>query len=108
MLSNSLQVQVASNHAPTLTAPANVTANVGQVLSASDLFSATDVDGDALTYFVYDGTSNPDSGHFVVNGVALSAGVSYTLSAAEFSQATFVAGTAFRTIFSCWPAMAGC
>lgn len=99
LLSNSIQVHVGSNHAPSLTGLANVTANVGQVLSASDLFSATDVDGDVVTYFVYDGTSNPDSGHFVLNGVALSAGVNYTLSAAEFSQATFVAGTVADDLF---------
>jgi hypothetical protein len=99
LLSNSVQVHVASNRAPILTAPASAIANVGQVLSASDLFSATDADNDALTYFVYDGTPDVDSGHFVLNGAALSAGVSYTLTAAEFSQATFVVGTVSDNLF---------
>ena len=58
-MSNSghIHVNVAVNHAPVLTAPANVSANPGQVLSASSLFGAIDADNDALTYFVYDANS---------------------------------------------------
>jgi hypothetical protein len=43
----------------------------GQVFNASDLFSASDGDGDALLYFFYDNSANPGSGYFTVNGVGL-------------------------------------
>lgn len=58
------------NHAPVLTIPlANVAATAGQTIAASSLFSATDADGDALTYYILDNTTAAYSGHFVVNGV---------------------------------------
>ena len=94
LLSNSEQFRVVVNLAPVLAASANVEVTPDQVISASGLFSVSDADNDALTYFVYDGNANANSGHFVLNGVVLAAGVSHTLSAAEFAQATFVAGTA--------------
>jgi hypothetical protein len=101
LLSNSGQIHVSPvNHAPVLTVPSeNVSAAPGQMLSASSLFSATDADNDQLTYFVYDGTADANSGHFVVDGTVLSAGVSHTLTAAQFSQTTFVAGSVSDDIF---------
>ena len=63
-----------TNHAPVLTVPsANVSATAGQSIAASSLFGATDADGDALTYYLYDNTPDANSGHFVVNGVVVTA-----------------------------------
>jgi hypothetical protein len=41
---------------------------VRESLQLSSLFSATDADNDALTYFFQDGTAASNSGHFVLNG----------------------------------------
>ncbi len=82
------------NHAPVLTVPAStVTANANASLQASSLFSATDADGDALTYFFQDGTSSASSGHFVLNGTALANGAGFNVSAAQLAQLSFVAGS---------------
>jgi serralysin len=89
------QVNVAPNHAPVLTVPStNVTATAGQTIAASSLFSATDVDGDSLTYYILDNTTAPNSGHFEINGVVQSAGAVHTLTSTQLAQTTFVAGAA--------------
>ncbi|MGZ8402125.1 MAG: hypothetical protein ACXWVR_02325, partial [Rhodoplanes sp.] len=49
------------NHAPVLTVP-NIAATQGQELDAWLLFTASDADGDALTYYFYDNTAAPTSG----------------------------------------------
>jgi hypothetical protein len=61
-------VNVPANHAPTLMAP-DQSATAGQVFNASSLFAANDADGDTLTYYFYDNSADPSSGHFTVNGV---------------------------------------
>ena len=82
------------NHAPVLTVPAStVTANVNQSLQASTLFSATDADGNALTYFFQDGSSAANSGHFVLNGAAIANGAGFHVSAAQLAQLSFVTGS---------------
>ena len=59
------------DRAPVVTAP-NVTLTHNQSVAASSLFTVSDPDGDAITsYQFYDASGN---GHFVVNGVAQSAG----------------------------------
>ena len=84
-------VNVAPNHAPVLTVPsANVSASAGQSLQLSSLFSATDADNDALTYYFVDNTTN--GGHFEVNGAVKAAGVVFSLTAAQLAQTVFVAG----------------
>ena len=92
----SVNVAVPANHAPIVNMPAgaNVTATAAQTLQVSSLFSGSDADGDALTYYLYDSNSAANSGHFVVNGVTVPAQAIYALSAAQFAQATFVAGAA--------------
>jgi Calx-beta domain/Subtilase family len=81
------------NHAPVVTIPqANVAASAGQVFAASGLFSASDIDNDVLTYFLYDATAGANSGHFEVNGSAVPAQTVVALSAAQVAQTTFVAG----------------
>jgi hypothetical protein len=44
------------------------------VLQVSSLFSATDADNDALTYYFQDGTLTANSGQFVLNGTPLGQG----------------------------------
>jgi hypothetical protein len=57
-----VNIAAASNHAPVLTAPsANVAATAGQTLAAASLFSGTDADGDALTYYIFNNTQNANS-----------------------------------------------
>ena len=86
-------VNVAPNHAPVLTVPsANVSASAGQSLQLSSLFSATDADNDALTYYFVDNTTN--SGHFEVNGAVKAAGAVFSVTAAQLAQTVFVAGPA--------------
>ena len=76
-----------------MTAP-DFSASKGQVISASSLFSANDVDGDNLLYFFYDNSADAASGHFTVNGVVQAAGTTFAVSAAQLAQTTFTAGTA--------------
>jgi hypothetical protein len=69
-------------------------ASKGQVVNASDLFSANDANGDPLLYFFYDNSAAATSGHFTVNGVVQAAGTTFAVSAAQLAQTTFTAGTA--------------
>jgi hypothetical protein len=83
------------NHAPVLSVPAStIKANPGQSMQASSLFSASDADGDALSYIVYDNTISAGGGHFMLNGVAVPSDTPVPLSAAQLAQLTFVAGAA--------------
>ncbi|WP_342711237.1 AIDA repeat-containing protein [Bradyrhizobium sp. B124] len=78
------------DHAPVVTAP-NVTANHGQTSAlASNLFSVTDADGDAITQYAFWDTGG--SGHWVVNGVAQAANVEIDVTAANLSQVSYVFG----------------
>jgi hypothetical protein len=85
-------VNVPANQAPTVSAP-DFSASKGQVVNASDLFSANDANGDSLLYFFYDNSADPASGHFTVNGVVQAAGTTFAVTAAQLAQTTFTAGT---------------
>src|SRR5207248_1105961 len=91
------QVSVAGvNSAPVVTIPqANVSASAGQVISASSLFSVTDADNDALTYFLYDGTAG--GGHFVVNGTAVADQTDVERRGLKLGQSTFVYAVSGRS-----------
>jgi VCBS repeat-containing protein len=86
-------VNVPANQAPTVTAP-DFSASKGQIVNASDLFTANDANGDPLLYFFYDNSAAATSGHFTVNGVVQAAGTTFAVSAAQLAQTTFTAGTA--------------
>ena len=80
------------NHAPVVTA-SDKSASPNQVFSASSLFSASDIDNDTLTYYLYDNTPGIASGHFTVNGVVQAANTVIAVSAAQLAQTTFTAGS---------------
>ena len=87
----SVSLNVHLNIAPVVTA-FDQSAARGQVFNASDLFSATDGDGDTLLYFFYDNSADPASGHFTVNGVVQAANTTFAVNAAQLAQTTFTAG----------------
>ena len=92
-------VNVPANQAPTVTAP-DVSASKGQIVNASDLFTANDANGDNLLYFFYDNSAALTSGHFTVNGVVQAAGTTFAVTAAQLAQTTFTAGlSAFDDLF---------
>ena len=64
------------------------------MFAASSLFSVTDADHDALTYFIYDWSPAANSGHFEVNGAVQPAQTVIGLTASDLAHTSFVAGTA--------------
>ena len=81
------------DHAPVATA-SNFTASHNQNIAASSLFSVTDADNDPITaYQVWDSTTDPSSGHWVVNGVAQGTNVAIDVTAAQLSSTTFQSGS---------------
>ena len=73
-----------------MTATADVAATAGQTLSAASLFSASDADGDPLSYYLYDANPSASSGHWVVDGTVVPSGLVYAVSAAQLAQTSFV------------------
>jgi hypothetical protein len=91
---NSVTVNALANHAPVVTDVhgTTVTAHGGQVIQLSSLFSASDPDGDSLSYYVYDASTGANNGHFSIAGVAQTNGHWITVSQAQLAQTSFVAG----------------
>jgi Ca2+-binding RTX toxin-like protein len=86
-------VSVPANHPPQLST-LNKRIAAGQSVSAGSMISVTDADGDSITRFqLYDGTSDPNSGYFTVNGQVQPSDVVIDLTAAQFALTSFVAGT---------------
>ena len=81
---------------PVVTAVAStVNASASQRFTAAQLFSASDAEGvPVLSYEVEDKTTGPSQGFWVLNGAVLSNGQITTLTAAQLSQLSFVAGSA--------------
>ena len=81
---------------PVVTVPAaNVNATPSETLTSSQLFSASDAEAaPILSYEVEDESSGPTNGFWVLNGVVEPNGQLLTLSAAQFSELRFVAGSA--------------
>ncbi len=84
------------NNAPTVNLPSGASVNpaAGQSLAVSSLFSGSDIDGNSLSYYVYDANPAANSGHFVIDGNVVPAQTITAMSAAQLAQATFVAGAA--------------
>jgi Ca2+-binding RTX toxin-like protein len=91
-------VSVPAYTAPTVnTADVNTTAS--QTLALSALLQVNDADGDTMTrYQLWDSIGDPGSGHFVVNGVAKASNTVIDITAAQFSQTSFVTGTVADTL----------
>ena len=83
-------VNVAAYQPPVVTA-SNVTVASGATIAASSLFTASDPEGQPITYYgLYDNT--PGAGYFDVNGVAEPALKALYLTPAQLAETTFVAG----------------
>jgi len=75
----------------------NLTLNADQVALASTAITATDADGNTLTYQVWDSTTADSSGYFELAGARLSAGASHNLTQAQFNTLNIVGGDAAGT-----------
>ena len=83
-----------TSNSPPVVSTSNITRSRGQTVTGASLFGVTDADGDTITqYQLLDSTTDPNSGHFVVNGSVKAAGTVFTISAAQLAQTTFVTGT---------------
>jgi hypothetical protein len=86
-------VSVTPYTAPSLTTQ-DVNTTAGQSLSLSSLFQVSDVDGDSMTrYQLWDSSRDPNSGSFVVGGVAKAPGTVIDITAADLAQTSFLTGT---------------
>ncbi len=80
-------------HPPVVTTT-DVTDRHSQSVALSSMFSVSDADGDTMTkYELWDSTSDPNSGYFVVNGVAEPAHTIIDITAAQLAQTSFLTGT---------------
>src|SRR3984893_14869230 len=91
-------VNVPANHPPVVTtADLNLAQHV--TVAASSLFSVTDPDNNPITaYEFWDSTRDPNSGHFVVNGVVEPAGTVIDVTAAQLAQTMFVTGSVSNAV----------
>ncbi|MBW8854387.1 MAG: hypothetical protein JF604_08685, partial [Bradyrhizobium sp.] len=84
---------IAITAGPPVVTASNVTVPTNQSLALSSLFSVTS-DAPITQYQLWDGNGSPDSGYFVVNGVAQTARTPITITAAQLAQTVFISGTA--------------
>ncbi len=83
----------ADPHAPTVTV-SNYNASHAETIAASTLFSASDVDGDLIErYELWDATTSPSSGHWVLNGVATQSNVAIEVTASQLAGTSFQSGS---------------
>jgi hypothetical protein len=90
-----VHVSAPVNHAPVVSQPsgASVTASsAGQVFQVSSLLTATDPDGDALTYYILDNTPGAGTGHLKIGGVTQPEGQWLQVTQTQLSQTTFTVG----------------
>lgn len=90
------KISVLADTPPQITLPSgsSVSASAGQSFAVGSLFSASDADGDTLTYLIYDGTTTTGHGHFTVNGTVVPQATPYWVTQAQLAQTSFVAGSA--------------
>ncbi|HWU54907.1 MAG TPA: hypothetical protein VN175_05345, partial [Rhizomicrobium sp.] len=86
-------ITVPADNAPVMTTT-NLRVTAGQTLALSSLFSVSDADGDSMTrYQLWDSTADPNSGHFVINGVTMAASTVIDITAAQLAQTSFATGS---------------
>jgi len=84
---------VTINHAPIL-ATADYRVGANWSLPFATLAAAADIDNDLISkYQLWDASRDPNSGHFVVNGVAQAAGTVIEVYSTQLTQVSFVTGT---------------
>lgn len=90
------KISVLADTPPQVTLPSgsSVSASAGQSFAIGSLFRGSDVDGDTLTYLIYDGTTTAGHGQFTVNGTVVPQATPYWVTQAQLAQTTFVAGSA--------------
>jgi hypothetical protein len=83
-----------TNSAPHMSLPngAAVLETPNQPIAISSLFTATDLDGDSLTYLINDTNTAAGHGHFVVAGTVVPQATPYWVTQAQLAQTTYVAG----------------
>jgi hypothetical protein len=85
-------VTVPNNHAPVV-GTSNVTAQHAQTKALANLITVSDADNDTITrYQLFDGTADPNSGHFMINGVVQDERTVLDISASQLGQTAFIAG----------------
>jgi hypothetical protein len=86
----------AANVAPVVSA-GNISSVINQSLKASNLFSATDADGDIIVkYALWDTEGN---GHWAINGATQATNAEIDVSAADLSHVSYVAGPGTDHLF---------
>jgi hypothetical protein len=96
--SNSFTVSPPVDTAPTVSV-ANVTGSKGQNFAASSLFTATDLDGDAIAGYDLWNTGS-GGGHFVVNGISQGTKQDVYLTPAQLAQTTYQLGSTPDTLWA--------
>jgi hypothetical protein len=83
------------NHAPVVTQSGPPLAHGVTSVAASSLFQVSDADNDQIVkYRFWDGTTDPASGHFELNGVVQpQTGAAIEITAAQLSSLTYKPGT---------------
>ena len=83
------------NHAPVVTQSGQLLAHGATSVAASSLFQVSDADNDQIVkYRFWDGTTDPASGHFELNGVVQAQSPSaFELTAAQLAELTYKPGT---------------
>ncbi len=66
---------------------------INDTIGASDLFTATDADGDTITQYEIEDEAIASSGRFELNGVGQANGGTLTVSAAQLANLIYVGGT---------------
>jgi probable HAF family extracellular repeat protein len=83
---------------PPVVTVANLTAAHGQGFAASDLFTASDPDGDAVTQYGFWNTGI-GGGHCALNGVAQGINQEIDVTAAQLSQLSYQSGSGADTLW---------
>lgn len=85
-----------NDNAPVVAANA-LSLETGESVLASTTITASDADGNDLTYIVWDAGKTNGSGYFELSGQALSSGTSHTLTSSEFASLNIVGGSSEGT-----------
>ena len=79
--------------APPIVEAIDSTVFVSNLISAGNLFSATDPDDAIVSYTFQDFRSGPGTGYFQNNGVSYANGATFTIAASELANISYVGGS---------------